>query len=266
LTYTVGVLGWQTNVKALILFEQSGVVRDAFIAAGWHAESVDILPHESGDNTGHHIYDVFAFLEEAIARGERWDIVIAHPPCTALSSSGNRWYAKGKEKYHKRIAAILESQLLAYELIPSVTQHYAIENPVGSMRRAIGPATCTVQPWEHGHGETKRTCFWTMGTLPPLVPTDIVDGRHQRVWLMPDSRGRAKRRSRTYEGIARAMVTQWGRYVLGQGDVNGVEIPEPNELRASLPQLPSEPVGIENPRHVVPCPDEDTVIHNPYLR
>lgn len=200
--------------RALILFEQSGVVRDAFIAAGWHAESVDILPHESGDNTGHHIRDVFAFLEDAIARGERWDLVIAHPPCTALANSGNRWYGKGKEKHRQRIGAIYDSRHLVYELIPKVARHYAIENPVGAMRRAIGPATCSVQPWEHGHGETKRTCFWTMGTLPALVPTDVVEGREQRVWKMPPSPDRWKERSRTYTGIARAMVTQWGRYVI----------------------------------------------------
>ena len=85
----------------------------------------------------------------------------------------------------------------------------AVENPVCIMSSAWRKPNQIIQPWQFGHGEIKATCLWLKG-LPPLVPTDIVDGRDQRVWKMPPSPDRAKERSKTYPGIAKAMAEQWG--------------------------------------------------------
>jgi hypothetical protein len=95
------------------------------------------------------------------------------------------------------------------------SDHVAVENPVihKHAREIIGRRPdFTIQPWQFGHGETKRTCFWTRN-LPALVPTDIVEGREQRVWSLPPSADRWKERSKTFSGIAEAIADQWGSYV-----------------------------------------------------
>jgi hypothetical protein len=87
-----------------------------------------------------------------------------------------------------------------------------IENPVMHKyaKEIIGQeASQSIQPWQFGHGETKRTCLWLKG-LPKLVPTDIVEGREQRIWKLPPSKDRGKLRSVTFAGIGKAMADQWG--------------------------------------------------------
>lgn len=94
----------------------------------------------------------------------------------------------------------------------------ALENPIGIMSTIYRKPDQIIQPWQFGHGETKATCLWLKG-LPKLVPTNIVDGREGKVWKMPPSADRAKLRSKTYEGIAKAMAEQWGGLVESKNKV-----------------------------------------------
>lgn len=133
----------------------------------------------------------------------KWDMVLAFPPCTHLAVSGARYFEE-KRRDGRQQAAIEFFMKFANCDCPRI----AIENPIGIMSTQYRKPDQIIQPWQFGHGETKATCLWLKG-LPPLVPTDIVDGREQRVWRMPPSPERAKLRARTYKGIARAMAEQW---------------------------------------------------------
>lgn len=181
--------------RVLVACESSGTVRDAFARAGWEAWSCDLLESQTPGN--HITGDVTPVLRE------RWDLVIAHPPCTDLAVSGARWFArKGQER---RRAALDFVRLMASANAPRV----AIENPVSVISTSIRKPDQIIQPWMFGHGETKATCLWLIG-LPPLVPTDVVDGREPRVHMMPPGPDRWRERSKTYPGVAAAMAAQWG--------------------------------------------------------
>ena len=182
-------------MKVAVLCEYSGRVRDAFIKRGHDAISCDILP---SDAPGPHIHgNLFRHA------WDEYDLIIAHPPCTALAVSGNRYYAGTEER--TRAAMFVK----AIWNIP--VGKMCIENPVGVINSILldMPKPQYIQPWMFGHGETKKTGLWLRG-LPQLKPTNIVDGREQRIWKMPPSEDRAKLRSLTYQGIADAMATQWG--------------------------------------------------------
>ena len=183
-------------MKVLIACEFSGVARRAFRALGHDAWSCDLLPAEDG---GHHRQsDAVAVAEE-----DDWDLMIAHPPCTHLCSSGARWFkGKGAEQAH----AVWFAKFLGNMAhIPRV----AIENPIGVLSTQWRKPDQIIQPWQFGHGETKATCLWLRG-LPKLEPTRIVEGREARVHRMPPGPDRWKERSRTFTGIAEAMARQWG--------------------------------------------------------
>ncbi|NHN93796.1 DNA cytosine methyltransferase [Acetobacter sicerae] len=185
-------------MRVLIGCEYSGVVRDAFIALGHDAMSCDILPT---DRAGPHYQgDVRDVLDYP------WDMAIFHPPCTDLSVSGARHFAE-KRLDGRQQAAVSFFMSLTKTAIPRV----AIENPVCIMSSLWRKPDQIIQPWEYGHGETKATCLWLKG-LPLLQPTDIVDGRENRIHRMPPSVDRGKLRSATYPGIAAAMAQQWGGY------------------------------------------------------
>jgi hypothetical protein len=183
-------------VKVLIACEYSGVVRDAFIACGHEAMSCDLLPTDAPGP--HYQGDVRDVLDYP------WDLMIAHPPCTHLSVSGARHF-EAKRLDGRQQSAVSFFMQLARAPIPRI----AIENPVCIMSSLWRKPDQTVQPWQFGHGETKATCLWLKG-LPPLLPTNIVEGREQRIWKMPPSEDRWKIRSATYHGIAGAMAEQWG--------------------------------------------------------
>ena len=134
----------------------------------------------------------------------RWDLIIAHPPCTHLASSGARWFREKQMDYRQQKSCVLFMQMMLAN-----ADRVAVENPVGIMSRCYRRPDQIIQPWQFGHGETKATCLW-LKNLPELVPTKIVEGREQRVWRMPPSLDRAKERSKTYPGIAKAMAEQWG--------------------------------------------------------
>jgi site-specific DNA-cytosine methylase len=182
--------------KVLVACEYSGRVRDAFAALGWNAWSCDLLSSETPGN--HHqgaVEDILSL---------HWDVLIAHPPCTHLAVSGARWF---KDKQVEQAEALSFVQLL----LDAPVEHIALENPVSIISTRIRRPTQVIQPWQFGHGETKATCLW-LKNLPPLTPTDIVEGRENKVHRMPPGPNRWKERSRTYSGIASAMATQWTCY------------------------------------------------------
>ena len=181
-------------MRVLVACEYSGRVRDAFIAKGHDAMSCDLLPT---DVLGPHYQgDVMDII------GDGWDMMIAHPPCTHLAVSGARWF---KDKQSEQLEALEFVKALLSADIPCI----ALENPVSIISSRIRKPDQVIQPWQFGHGETKATCLWIKG-LPKLKPTNIVEGREQRVHKMPPGPNRWKERSRTFEGIAAAMADQWG--------------------------------------------------------
>lgn len=181
-------------MRVLVACEFSGTVRDAFLARGHDAMSCDFLPTESPGP--HYVGDVRDILRDG------WDLMIAHPPCTHLAVSGARWFAG---KAAEQAAALDFVRLLLSTPIPRV----CVENPISIISSRIQKPSQIIQPWQHGHGETKATCLWLQG-LPFLEPSDIVSGREAKVHRMPPGPDRWKRRSKTYPGIARAMAAQWG--------------------------------------------------------
>jgi site-specific DNA-cytosine methylase len=181
-------------MKVLVACEYSGTVRDAFLAAGHIALSCDLLP---SDAPGPHLQgDVREVLEMG------WDLMIAHPPCTHLAVSGARWFHLKEQEQQEALRFV---RMLLEAPIPRI----ALENPVSIISSRIRKPDQTIQPWQFGHGETKATCLW-LKNLPPLEPTNIVDGREARIHRMPPSPTRWKERSKTYQGIADAMAQQWG--------------------------------------------------------
>jgi hypothetical protein len=191
----------EAEMRVLVGCEFSGTVRDAFLRLGHDAWSCDLIPCETdGPHIQGDVRDVLA---------DNWQLAIFHPPCTHLAVSGARWF---KDKRVEQAEAINFFMLLATEHhIP----HTCIENPVCIMSSLYRKPDQIIQPWQHGHGETKATCLW-LKNLPRLTPSNIVEGREQRIWKMRPSADRWKERSRTYHGISLAFAKQWGDYVLCQ--------------------------------------------------
>lgn len=182
-------------MKILIACEYSGTVREAFSKLGHDAWSCDILETEIPGN--HLQCDVREIL------GDGWDMMIAHPPCTHLAVSGARWF---KDKKVEQAEALEFVRLL----LNAPIERIALENPISIISSHIRKPDQIIQPWQFGQGETKATCLW-LQNLPKLQPTNIVEGREQRIWKMPPGENRWKERSRTFEGIAQAMANQWGK-------------------------------------------------------
>jgi len=195
-------------MKILIACETSGVVREAFRIRGHDVTSCDLL--YSDDDSLHHIV---GDCREVIAADE-WDLIIMHPPCTALSVSGNRWYGRDMPKHQQRLDAIRWTMGL-WALAQKHSTRVCMENPVGVL--PLKP-TQYVQPWQFGHGESKKTGLWLHG-LPALESTTILPIPSSGRWdnqtpsgqnKLGPSPDRWKIRSKTYDGIAQAMVGQWG--------------------------------------------------------
>lgn len=198
-----------SGLRVLVACEFSGVVRRAFAAQGHDAWSCDLLPSEDRSNK-HIVGDARDLLDQD------WDLLmVAHPPCTRLCNSGVRWLSnpppgKTRDEIWRELddAADLFSAFWNAP-IPRV----CVENPVMHKHakariKNYRPFAQSVQPWQFGHPEVKRTCFWLRG-LPPLRPTNIVAGRVARVHRMPPSADRWRERSRFFPGIAAAMADQW---------------------------------------------------------
>jgi len=194
-------------VKVLIACEYSGAVRRAFRATGHDAWSCDLLP--SDDKS------VFHFTRDVldIVRDYRWDLMIAHPPCTYLCVSGLHW--------NKRVPGRADMTERALEFVQKLMDadidRIALENPVSCISTRIRKPDQIIQPWMFGHPESKATCLWLKG-LPKLVPTEVLEKPASGRWenqtpsgqnKLGPSKDRWKIRSATYGGIATAMAKQW---------------------------------------------------------
>lgn len=193
-------------MRVLVACEYSGVVRDAFARRGHEALSCDFLPT---DEPGpHYEGDVLDILDQD------WDLMIAHPPCTYLASSGLHWNKRipGRQKLTEEALDFV--RLLLNAPIPSI----ALENPIGRISTAIRKPDQIIHPWQFGEDASKATCLW-LKNLPPLRPTDVLPGGRKARRAnqtasgqnkLPPSKDRWKIRSKTYQGIADAMADQWG--------------------------------------------------------
>lgn len=218
------------RMRVAVLCETSGAVRDAFAARGHAAFSFDVLPADESRTQDSCLHHVQGDVRKTLQDMHPWDLIIAHPPCTYLTSSGLHW--------NKRVPGRAEKTEKALEFVQWIMDlpapKIAIENPVGCIGTRIRKADQYIQPYEFGHDASKRTGLWLKG-LPPLVkdPSQRVDGR--KVWVatgpaatdghfverwsnqtdsgqnrLGPSEDRWKKRSETYTGIAAAMAEQWG--------------------------------------------------------
>lgn len=201
-------------MRVLVACEFSGRVRDAFLAKGHDAWSCDLLPTES---VGPHIQgNVLDILDD------KWDLMIAHPPCTYLTCAGNKWYLpKYADRFPDRSKQREDALIFVARLATASISKIAIENPIGAISSWYRKPTQIIQPWQFGHADRKSTCLW-LKNLPSLIPTDIVDAHikynrngktascsHDAALALPADI-RWKVRSLTYLGIAKAMAEQWG--------------------------------------------------------
>lgn len=196
-------------MRVLIACEFSGAVREAFRNAGHYSVSCDLLP--TGVPGLHYTGDVFDILDD------NWDLMIAHPPCTYLCSSGLHW----NKKVPGRAEQTEEALDFVTRLLGADIPRIALENPIGCISTRLRKPDQIIQPHQFGHDASKSTCLWLKG-LPPLVPTGnvaprMVDGKKR--WANQTDSGqnklgpsdtRWKERSVTYNGIAEAMANQWG--------------------------------------------------------
>ena len=202
-------------MKILIACEFSGTVRDAFIGGGHDAMSCDLEPTSvPGPHYQGNVMDII---------NDGWDLMIAHPPCTYLTVTGNKWF---KPEYANRFPTRHQDRedaanffmALANANIPKI----AIENPIGVMSTRYKKPSQVVHPWQFGHEASKSTCLWLKG-LPLLQPTNVVSkgefvtyksGKRMTKWYADAAslspKERAKVRNTTFQGIADAMATQWG--------------------------------------------------------
>jgi hypothetical protein len=196
-------------MKVLIACEYSGRVRDAFLALDHDAMSCDLLPTDVAGP--HYQGDVREVLHDG------WDLMIAHPPCTYLASSGLHWNTKRPERAQQTEEALAFVRLLLDAPIPRI----ALENPIGCISTRIRKPEQVIQPYWFGDDASKSTCLW-LKNLPLLRPTKLIEGRivnGKRRWAnqtdsgqnrLGPSEDRWKKRSETYQGIAEAMAAQWG--------------------------------------------------------
>jgi len=190
-------------MKVLIACEFSGVVRESFRKRGHDAWSCDLLP----SNSPYHFQGTIEGMLGGFDLGlnPAPDLMIAHPPCTHLAVSGARWF-KNKVEEQKEALEFVKM------LMDAPIKKICIENPVGVISTKIRKPDQYIQPWQFGHGETKKTGLW-LKNLPKLEPTNVVDGRDNRIHRMPPGPEQSKLRSITYQGIADAMAEQWGNTI-----------------------------------------------------
>jgi hypothetical protein len=208
-------------MKVLVACEESQAVCKAFREKGHEAYSCDVVESSGGRPEWHILDDVLDYLHDG------WDMIVAFPPCTHLCSSGARWFAQKRADGRQQQGIDFFMRFVGLDCCSKV----AIENPVGIMSRVYRKPDQIIQPWQFGHPESKATCLWLKG-LPPLKPTIICDpiwhdnkttkGKKtalnhnkpqirwdDRIHKMPQTKNRAKLRSKTYSGIALAMAKQW---------------------------------------------------------
>ena len=201
-------------MKVIVACEYSGTVREAFRKLGHDAWSCDLEPDVNGSYY-HYQADV-----QDILGCQKWDLLIAHPPCTYLTITGNKWF---KPEYADRFPDRQQQRELAKQFFMFLATYSSIplrciENPVGIMSTSYRKPDQIIQPYQFGHREPKKTCLWLTG-LPLLKPTKLVEPdyftsksgkRLARWYYMPSpSPERQKMRNKTFNGIADAMADQW---------------------------------------------------------
>ena len=192
-------------MRVLVACEESQEVCKAFRALGHEAYSCDIEPCSGGHPEWHLQVDALEMLKLP------WDMIIAHPPCTDLAVSGAKWFAE--KRADGRQQAAIEFFM---RFINADCEHIAVENPVSIMSTQYRKPDQIIQPWMFGHPEKKSTCLWLKG-LPLLIPTNDVSeymktlpkNQQNRLYHLPPSPDRAKLRSKTFPGLAKAMASQW---------------------------------------------------------
>ena len=204
-------------MRILVACEFSGTVRDAFIKAGHNAISCDIEPC---DKPGPHIQDD---VLNVIKFPNTWDMMIAHPPCTYLTVTGNKWFKpEYKDRFPTREQDRRDAIAFFMALMNANIPKIAIENPIGIMSTTFRKPDQIIQPWQFGHEASKSTCLW-LKNLPLLQYTNVVSkgefvtyksGKRTAKWYADaaryDAKTRAKIRNTTFQGIADAMAQQWG--------------------------------------------------------
>lgn len=223
-------------MNVLIACEESQRVCSAFRRLGHEAYSCDIIEPSGGHPEWHIQGDVLPYINgnckfktmdgiEHTIEG-KWDILIAHPPCTYLSNAGAcRLYPKKGQLNLERYRQGLEAKAFFMNFLNAECEHIAVENPIPSKVYEMPPYAQIIQPYEYGHPYTKKTCLWLKG-LPKLQPTNIVEPLggwvcgNAEIWKKQAAKGKvygkekdAKHRSKTFEGIAAAMAAQWGSYI-----------------------------------------------------
>lgn len=208
-------------MKVLVACEESQAVCKEFRALGHEAFSCDIQPCSGGHPEWHLQQDVLPLLKE------KWDMIIAFPPCTYLTVTGNRWF--NIDRYGEKAIQRHKDRKDAIDFFMTFAnadcEKIAIENPVGIMSSEWRKPNQIINPWYFGDAFEKKTCLWLKG-LPELKPTNIVEipprkmfdsGKsmpswYAEAWCLPKEE-RAKLRSKTFPGIAKAMAEQWGGFV-----------------------------------------------------
>ena len=187
--------------KILIACEESQAVAIEFRKLGHEAYSCDLKPTR-GNSDWHCQQDIIHVIPS-----KEWDLIILHPDCTAMALSGNRWYGRGMPRNQERLDQIKWTLDLS-NLAKKHSKKVALENPASVIFKYL-PNVFYLQPWQHGHGETKKTGF-ALHNLKRITPSNIVFGRKQRIWKMSPGANRKRDRNETYLGIAKAFVSQWG--------------------------------------------------------
>ena len=227
-------------MKVLVACEESQRVCKAFREKGHEAYSCDIVECSGGHNEWHIMQDVIPLLngncEFETADGEKhkidgkWDLIIAHPPCTYLTNAGAcRMYPQKGKIDTNRFAKAMDAKKFFMAFLNAECEKICIENPIPLSVVELPKKTQVIQPYEFGHPYTKKTYLWLKG-LPNLVPTNIVEPvgpyvcGNSEIWKKQAAKGvvygkekSAKHRSKTFEGIARAMAEQWGDHPTEKG-------------------------------------------------
>lgn len=225
-------------MKVLVACEESQAVCKAFRKKGHEAYSCDIQPCSGGHPEWHIQDDVLHFVDgrgtpnfamfvlaesgDIIEIPEKWDLIVAHPPCTYLSNAGARWLYAGGKLNTERYAKGLDGKKFFMAMLNADCPRIAVENPIPSSIYGLPEYSQIIQPYQFGEPWSKKTCLWLKG-LDPLQPTKIVEdykpyctsgsysGTHDPKYSGASRKGgSAKSRSKTFEGIARAMAEQWG--------------------------------------------------------
>lgn len=210
-------------MKVIVACEESQEVCKAFRAKGHEAYSCDIIDCSGGHPEWHIKWDALALINGNCSFmtcdgtlhhiSGKWDLLIAHPPCTYLSNAGARFlYPKG-ELNEERLAKGLEAKDFFMQFYNADCKKIAVENPIPSRVYGLPPYSQTIQPYMFGHPVQKKTCLWLKG-LPSLKPTNIVEKRQSTKipgnWFNKGGKERQKNRAKTFPGIAKAMAEQWG--------------------------------------------------------